>query len=85
MSKERAAIDRVEEGMAVLLVGEEEREVLAPMEEMPEGSRPGMWLRVTVEGERVRDAEIDLETTRARERRIREKLDRLLRRRRRQG
>ncbi len=45
-SGEEAVIDRIVAGMAVLLVGEAEREVHCPAGELPAGAREGDWLRV---------------------------------------
>jgi hypothetical protein len=75
---ERAVVDRVEGELAVLLVGEHERELVIPLGDLPEGSGPGMWLRVTLEDGRLTQAEMDSETTRVRQRRIQEKLAHLL-------
>lgn len=78
---ERAVVDRVEEGLAVLLIGDEEHELTVPIEELPEGASPGVWLRVTLENGALTDAEVDAETTQARRARIHEKMQRLLRKR----
>ena len=75
---ERAVIDRVEDGLAVLLVGTDEKEVVASLRDLPEGSGPGVWLRVTLDGERLTHADVDTETTRVRKSRIQQTLNRLL-------
>ena len=75
---ERAVIDRVEDGLAVLLVGSDEKEVVAHLRDLPEGSGPGVWLRVILDGERLTHAEVDNETTRVRKSRIQQTLNRLL-------
>lgn len=75
---ERAVVDRIEEGSAVLLVGDEERELVVPIGSLPKSSGPGVWLRVTLEGEGLKHAEIDRETTRLRKSRIQGMMDRLL-------
>ncbi len=80
MGTKRAVIDRVEGALAVLLVGEDEREMTLPLRSLPPGSVPGVWLRVAMEGDRVTFAEIDTETTRQRRAKMQEKLDRLLKR-----
>ncbi len=77
MTMERAVIDRIEEGKAVLLVGESERQIIAPLAVLPAGVGPGAWLKVVVQGEAVVQAEADQETTRAREERIKEKMRKL--------
>ena len=75
---ERAVIDRVEDGLAVLLVGTDEKEVVVRLRDLPEGSGPGVWLRVNLDGERLTHAEVDSETTRVRKSRIQQTLNRLL-------
>ena len=77
---EKAVIDRVEDGTAVLLVGDEERELLVPVTLLPSGARPGSWLRVKLDGERVVRIELDEAATESRRTRIQGKMDRLLRR-----
>lgn len=77
----KVVIDRVEDGTAVLLVGDEEREVLVPTTELPEGSVPGVWLDVELEGDRIVRATVDVALTEKRRRRARGLMDRLLRRR----
>lgn len=75
---EKAVVDRIVDGhTAVLLVGEDEREVLVPVEALPEGVGEGAWLRVI--GDPPRFEWDPDETARARER-IARKLE-LLRRR----
>jgi hypothetical protein len=74
----RAVLDRVEEGRhAVLLVGTEARELILPAEQLPEGAREGMWLRLTLEGDAVVELAIDVAETATRGARIEQKLDRL--------
>ena len=75
---ERAVVDRIEEGMAVLLVGEDERELVVPLRDLPKGTEAGVWLRVLIEGGSLKQAQVDSETTRQRRARIQEKMDRLL-------
>lgn len=75
---ERAAIDRIEGDRAVLLIGEGERELIVPLASLPAEARPGMWLKVTVENGALARCEADPETTRSREERIKEKMKRLM-------
>ncbi|MFO7918425.1 MAG: DUF3006 family protein [Anaerolineae bacterium] len=76
---EKAVIDRFEEGWAVLLIGEEERRVDVPREELPSGAREGHWLRVELDGEQIVGVEIDEEETAQARERIDDKLARLRR------
>jgi hypothetical protein len=41
-----AVVDRISEGIAVLLLGNEEYQVNLPVEFLPEGTREGQWLDV---------------------------------------
>lgn len=78
---ERAVIDRIEGRMAVLLVGEEEREVVIAVDALPAGAREGTWL--AYDGQRQQMV-VDAEETERRRQRIAAKLE-LLRRRSRQA
>ncbi|MFP3895504.1 MAG: NBR1-Ig-like domain-containing protein [Anaerolineales bacterium] len=77
---ENAVIDRFEEEWAVLLVGEQERRVNVPRDELPSGAREGHWLRVELDDERrIVNMEIDEEETARTRERIADKLARLRR------
>ncbi len=41
-----AVVDRISEGIAILLFGKEESQVNLPVEFLPEGTREGHWLDV---------------------------------------
>ncbi|MFN3973657.1 MAG: DUF3006 domain-containing protein [Dehalococcoidia bacterium] len=82
--KEKAAVDRIEGPLAVLLVGDEEREVVVLLTDLPNGVQVGDWLVVEMEGGRLVTATLDPQETEARRRRIQAKLERLLERGRRQ-
>ncbi|MBI3953966.1 MAG: DUF3006 domain-containing protein [Chloroflexi bacterium] len=75
---ERACIDRIDEGLAVLLVGDDERELVVPLSALPPGAQAGDWLQVELEGGRLVQATLDKQETARRRRRIQGKLDRLL-------
>lgn len=78
---ERAVIDRVEDDRwAVLLVGEEPRQVVVPGDALPAGAKPGTWLRVEFDGDALISAEMDEAYTREIEERIEDKLQRLRKR-----
>lgn len=75
---EKAVVDRIVDGhTAVLLVGEDEREMLVSVDDLPDGAREGAWLRVMGDPPRL---ELDLEETARVRERIAGKLE-LLRRR----
>lgn len=75
--KVKAVVDRLENGCAVLLIGDEERKLNVPSESLPNGSREGQWLQVELEGDRLVSVEIDMEETARAKQRIMEKLERL--------
>jgi hypothetical protein len=77
--KEKAVIDRFEEGWAVLLVGDEQRKFDVPRKCLPRGAREGHWLQVEFEGDHLLNAVIDKEETARARQRIMEKLGRLRR------
>jgi hypothetical protein len=64
----RAVVDRIVEGVAVLLVGDEETQFDVPVDELPSQVRQGSWLRVRLRGADVEVVDLDPEATeRARE------------------
>jgi len=77
---EKAVIDRVEEGLAVLLVGAEERELVVPLARLPKGARAGDWLKVALMKGELASAELDPEETARRRARIQSKMDRVFKR-----
>ncbi|MBF8304385.1 MAG: hypothetical protein HW399_760 [Dehalococcoidia bacterium] len=74
---EKAAIDRIDEGIVVLLVGPEERELAVPVGQLPPGVQAGDWLRVTIVNGQLKQVELDREETKRRRERIKAKLDKL--------
>ena len=77
MSTEKAAIDCIDEGVAVLLVGPEERELSVPVGQLPQGVQAGDWLKVTIVNGQLKQAELNREETKKRRERIKAKLDTL--------
>lgn len=75
--REKAVIDRFEDGWAVLLVGEEERRLNVPRNALPRGVRAGHWLQVEFDGDNLANAAIDAEETARAKQRVMEKLARL--------
>lgn len=74
--KERAVIDRIEDDqLAVLLVGDPERECVVSVERLPAGATAGTWLLVHIEDGQLLAARIDADLTRQADARIRSKLD----------
>lgn len=72
---EKAVIDRIVDGEhAVLLVGEEEREMVVPMTSMPAEAREGMWLQIEFNGEKIISVELDEDTTTVQKDRIQKKM-----------
>lgn len=66
-----AVIDRITDGIATLLVGEDE--IVVDLDTLPEGVREGDWLEVDTDGTFVAAPEM----TRERKKVVRGKLDRL--------
>lgn len=78
MMWEKAILDRIVDGVhAVLLVGEEEREHVTPLAQLPSGVAPGTWLKLRIVDGSLVEAEIDEEETERARERIAEKLNRL--------
>jgi hypothetical protein len=76
--EEKAVVDRIEDDqLAVLLVGERERELVVPAERLPAGATAGTWLRVRLEGDELLEASIDADETERAAERISDKLARL--------
>lgn len=75
--RDKAVIDRFEDGVAVLLVGDEERRMEVPRKTLPRGAMEGHWLQVEIEGERLVNAIIDKKETARVRQQVREKLARL--------
>lgn len=48
-----AVVDRVVDGTAVVLVGDDETEVALDVDRLPEGAGEGAWLSVRVDGDRL--------------------------------
>ena len=72
---ERTVIDRIVDGQhAVLLVGEDEREIILPANQLPEEAGPGTWLQVEVRDDVITQITIDLEETEKTQSRIRGKM-----------
>jgi hypothetical protein len=77
--REVAVVDRIVDGeQVVLLVGPEpQREVIAPIGDLPDDVREGHWLKVELDGDRVVRAEIDHGATERARDRVTSKLDAL--------
>ncbi len=74
----QAVIDRIVDGKtAVLLVGEEERLVHWPADELPEAAKEGTWLRVEMENDTIVSMQVDEEATKSALDRVQSKLERL--------
>lgn len=74
-----AVVDRVTEGLAVLLVGDDEIEHHVPAADLPDGAGEGSWLTITVEAGAVTTMALDGDRTAAARDRIESKLDRIRR------
>jgi hypothetical protein len=72
---EKAVVDRFEEDMAVLLVGEKERQVVVLRKSLPARVKEGHWLNVELDGEKLVSVALDEEETDKVKQRIAEKLE----------
>jgi hypothetical protein len=75
--KTKAVVDRFEEELAVILVGEEEEKLVVPRSSLPSGTKEGHWLKVEIEDDRLISAIIDEDETNQAKIRIAEKLAKL--------
>lgn len=76
---EKAAVDRIESKLAVLLVGDDERRLNVPLSSLPKRVKEGDWLRIELRGHEVVQAEIDIEETQRRKQRVEGLLEKLRR------
>jgi len=81
LTGDRGVIDRIEDGVAVVLSGKDEEEFLVPVRDLPSGAVPGDWLAIIVENGRLRALSVDRELTARRRALVQEQRDRLKRRR----
>lgn len=59
-----AIVDRIEDGdQAVLLVGQEEKEMIVKLSSLPPGVKDGVCLQLVLENDQIVTATIDLEQT----------------------
>ncbi|MDF1509147.1 DUF3006 domain-containing protein [Robertmurraya sp. DFI.2.37] len=59
----KAYIDRFEESYAVLLLEESKKQYIKPIDHLPLGSSPGMWLTLTLKNNEIIKMELDEEST----------------------
>ena len=75
---EKAVVDRIVDAkIAVILVGEDQRQHHHPADDLPEGAHEGTCLRVQIEGGRIVSMEVDQEETDVVRGRIQQKMDKL--------
>lgn len=73
----RGVLDRFESGVAVIIAEEAGREFHVPLRLLPEGSRQGMWFRLSIEEGCIIDIEADLQQTTNQEKKAGELMERL--------
>jgi hypothetical protein len=62
--KEKAVLDRIADNrLAVPLIGDEERELHVPIDQLPADASPGCWMQVTIFNKKLITATIDTEQT----------------------
>ncbi len=74
---EKAVIDRIEEKLAVVLVGDEEKEFHVDVAHLPSNTKEGSHLTVTVAEGRLVDIQLDEEATLSAADRIQKKMEML--------
>jgi hypothetical protein len=70
-----AVVDRIEDGIAVVLVGPDEREITCPANMLPSGVQAGGAVRLRFDGDRILQMEADPDEDAARSARIGNKLE----------
>lgn len=76
----KAVLDRIEEGKAALLVGDEQVEKIIETHLLPPDAAEGTWLLITMKEDEITEIIIDHETTKAAKERIKQKQAKLLNR-----
>lgn len=76
----KAVLDRIEEGKAVLLIGDEQVEKIIEAQLLPPDAAEGTWLLITMKEDEITEIIIDHETTKAAKERIKQKQAKLLNR-----
>ncbi len=75
---EKGVIDRIVDGkIAVILVGENEKEYHYPAEKLPDGVKEGTWLKVEILNDQIVKIEPDFEETERVRKRILEKIKKI--------
>ncbi|WP_081831646.1 DUF3006 domain-containing protein [Geomicrobium sp. JCM 19038] len=77
MTEERAVLDRIEDGIAVLLVGKSEQEYHVKADELPEEATDGAVLDVQITNDQIVDIAINQEETANQKARISAKMNQL--------
>ncbi|GAJ99748.1 DUF3006 domain-containing protein [Geomicrobium sp. JCM 19055] len=77
MITERAVLDRIEDGIAVLLVGKNEQEYHVKENELPQGASDGVVLDVQITNDQIVDIAINHEETADQKARISAKMNQL--------
>jgi hypothetical protein len=75
----KAVIDRFEGDYAILIVGDDEKRLNIPREQLPKGAKEGSWLQLDIVGNQPRNIILDDQANETARKRIAEKLNRLRR------
>lgn len=76
----KGMLNRIEDGWAVILIEEEQKEFLLPLSQLPEGSQVNSWFEIELDGEKLCSISLDEESRAVKEKEVRD-LRRKLRRR----
>lgn len=68
----KGMLNRIEDGWAVILIEEEQKELLLPISQLPEGSGVNSWFDIELVGENLCSISLDVESRAAKETEVRE-------------
>lgn len=68
----RGVLDRIEDGIAVILVEESDEQFTVSKEELPPGSKEGTWFLLEHDGNKFQIKHIDEQTTKAKEEKVKD-------------
>lgn len=76
----KGMLNRIEDGWAVILIEEEQKELLLPVSHLPEGSEVNSWFEIELDGDKFCSISLDEESRAVKEKEARDLRRRLRRR-----